>query len=363
MYKILIMMVIAMFALTYSASAGTSIDINVKAKATSIAKAKAKAKAKAYKKTVKPAPSHKPKPVRTTSPVAKSNAKASANANANALANVELQNSNTNNNSNQQLQGQQQGQSNRNNVNNSDTNTNNVNTSDTNTNSNSMDGNNSQSNVTIVNENKREFVSNDAVTFGETQPYNGRTNTHSYGYQRLDSLLMYGHWFTEGALERMAKGGNVKIDYKTIYDGFGAPGLSENTKWIYIYVSDAPYEPAKVAVPAGQLRRAQAKSFIVAWSGNEKTTSVEVLGKSGLKAIRDDCNVLHILAHGADIDAISKGWGIGFNSTHATVGKDDAKTSGGGTGYSRNRGGARSLSWLQGFGITDKNLVPPSIRK
>ncbi len=194
-----------------------------------------------------------------------------------------------------------------------------------------------------------------SVGYGPLINYFGKALPSS-GFQPVEQLIMYGCWFTDGALKNMLKKvEDAEAEFKVTNIGLEpAPAADENgkTKWIKVVVSRDKYTDAEFV------------GYVTARSENAKTTMTEVLAKSALEAMNNGCNVLHLIAQGAVRDAFATGWGIGFASTQAQVYSNDNKSnvSAGGFGYSSGQAGMRDKPWLQGFGLIDRNLDYPELR-
>jgi hypothetical protein len=179
----------------------------------------------------------------------------------------------------------------------------------------------------------------------------------SEGFQPIEQLLMYTCFFTEGALESMLKGvEDAEAEFKVATSVGNAKPAPEDgeTRWIKIVISRAKYENAN----------AKFKGFLTARSDDRRTTMTEVMAKAALTAMQNGCNVVHFTAQGAVRDVMSSGWGIGLNTTQATIfsGNNSAgNVTSGGTGYSSAKAGTRDLPWLQGFGLVDDDLVYPAL--
>jgi len=168
---------------------------------------------------------------------------------------------------------------------------------------------------------------------------------------------MYSCWFTEGALQSMLQEvEDVDAEFKIVNSGVEtAPVAQEDgeTRWIKIIIQKDMY-----GNPADFIGYATGRSE------NAKTTMVEVLAKTALEAIENNCNVLHLTAQGAVRDAFAKGWGIGFSTTQASIhGNSDNRSnvSVGGFGYSSGQAGMRDKPWIQGFGLIDRSLTYPEL--
>ena len=195
------------------------------------------------------------------------------------------------------------------------------------------------------------------VGYGPLINYFGKPLPSS-GFQPVEQLLMYGCWFTEGALKNMLKGvEDAEAELKVVNLNLDpAPVATEDgeTRWIKVIISRDKYVGVDVDYVGPAIGRSE----------NAKTTMAEVLAKTALKALENGCNVLHLTAQGAVRDAFAYGWGIGFASTQAQVynNSDKSNVSVGGFGYSSGQAGMRDKPWLQGFGLIDRTLEYPPLK-
>lgn len=194
--------------------------------------------------------------------------------------------------------------------------------------------------------------------FGALIGYYGQP-TPSEGYQPIEQLTMYHCWFSEASLESMLEGARgTEAEFKVSNGDAAVAKLDEDgiTRWIKIVISQEKYTG----------KNAEFKGFVTARSNNRRNTMTEVMAKAALSAMKNDCNVIHFTAQGAVRDVMSRGWGIGFNTTQAQVYSNDmskSNVSSGGMGYSRAQAGVRDLPWLQGFGLVDNDLIYPVLKK
>jgi len=198
----------------------------------------------------------------------------------------------------------------------------------------------------------RGFAIPGEVNYGPLINYYGKPLPSS-GFQRIEELIMYGSWFTEGALESMLKGAEkVECEFKLANEGIIVPKVKADkngVSWIKVIIQK---EKVKDAVLVG---------YSTARSEHPKTTMTEVMAKAALKALKNGCNVIHFTVQGAVRDTQSFGWGIGFNTTAASINNSQqhSSISSGGFGISGGTAGMRDKPWLQGFGLVVKDLKSP----
>ena len=206
-------------------------------------------------------------------------------------------------------------------------------------------------------EGKRGFAIPNEVTYGPLINYYGKP-LPSEGFQRVEELIMYSCWYTEGALESMLKGvEDAEAEFKVANEDVADAALASEdgeTRWIKIVISKEKYSSSNFAF----------KGFLTARSEDRRTTMTEVMAKAALVAVKNGCNVIHFTAQGAVRDAQSFGWGIGFNTTQAQIydGQDKSNVSAGGFGISGGTAGTRDKPWLQGFGLIDYTLEYPPLK-
>lgn len=179
----------------------------------------------------------------------------------------------------------------------------------------------------------------------------------SSGFQPVEQLIMYGCWFSEGALDSMLKKvEDVDAEFKVVNMGLepAAPAMEDGkTRWIKVVISRTKY--ANAADYVGN---------VTSRSEDENTTMTEVMAKAAKEAMDNGCNVVHFTSQGAVRDAFSDGWSLGFASTQAQVydNLDKSNVSIGGFGYASAEAGMRDKPWLQGFGLIDRSLTYPNLR-
>ena len=175
----------------------------------------------------------------------------------------------------------------------------------------------------------------------------------------MEQILLYQCFFTEGALKSILKKSEMGLDAELkIANEYYTPAnpASEDgkTKWIKVVVSLKPYDSVNKDFIG----------FVTARSDDGDTTSVEVMAKAALAAMNAGANVIHFSAQGAVRDVVASGWGIGFNTTQASLHSNtnsDSNVTSAGMGYSRATAGTRDKPWLQGFALVDYDLTYPAL--
>lgn len=154
---------------------------------------------------------------------------------------------------------------------------------------------------------------------------------------------------TEGALENLAKGGDVDANVQVIRAALAtAKADDDGVKWLTIsYI--API------VKDGKLTGVRKEDISVgAMADGEAddgdTNSFMVIGRVGLKAMYAGFDHLQITSEGAHRAVEASGFGIGTYTVGGSI-SDSGKTSGlvgGGLGYASNETGTEDRPWIQG---------------
>lgn len=115
-------------------------------------------------------------------------------------------------------------------------------------------------------------------------------------------------------------------------------------------VSDAPL-PDEVKAQIEQVQGATVVSFIAIRGTDSDVSSVDLYGYVMNRARKMGADRVQYLDQGPEIVMDSSGWGIGFNTTMATISSSEGTgtLSGGGTGYSSGTAGYQARPWLQFF--------------
>jgi hypothetical protein len=215
----------------------------------------------------------------------------------------------------------------------------------------------------------RGFAIPNDVNFPAIMNYFG-AQPQSVEYQDVANLLTYVNIFSEDTLAAAVSQFGPKASLKDINvfkQPVAKPGKIHGQRWIMVVLT-APktqIKDSKGSVPFFV-------GSVSGWANSEEELMDEVMYATALEALRKGCNVLQLTAQGAAKDAISSGWGIGFNSTYSTIsggggngGQGIGTVSSGGTGYSKARAGSRDLPWLQGMGlvVSDSELRPAIIAR
>ena len=201
----------------------------------------------------------------------------------------------------------------------------------------------------------RAFANPGNPQYGPLINYFGKPLPSS-GFQPLEYVLMYECFFTEGSLKSiLADSENgLEAEMKVANEYFTPAGADEaGNKWIKVVVSMKPYQGDTEFI-----------GYVTGRSDNGKTTSVEVMAESALAAMKAGANVIHFSSQGAVRDVEAFGWGIGLNTTQASLhgeSNGSSNVTSGGFGISGAEAGTRDKPWLQGFALVDHALVYPAL--
>jgi len=151
--------------------------------------------------------------------------------------------------------------------------------------------------------------------------------------------------FNKGALENMAKGGDVDVHYQVVRD----------KKQVVRYYNGSMAEYDKfLTVTIKRPKGLRVTALCDAEADDADTNTVQVLGKLGLAALADGNNVLVLTKEGQHRAVEASGWGIGAYGLGSGVNDPGslAAAGGGGTGYSSNETGPEDRPWLHAFAGT-----------
>jgi hypothetical protein len=163
---------------------------------------------------------------------------------------------------------------------------------------------------------------------------------------------------SEGALQSMARGGDVTSHLQIlrghnqitrIYDDD-----SEGIKVLYIAVEEpvfAMVNGKRVLTGTKRIEDLAVTGLIDGEADDANTNSIQVIGKTGLKALKDGNNYMVITAEGAHRMVEASGWGVGLYSVGGTVSESGKQSGlvGGGTGFAKNKTGTEDQPWIQGY--------------
>jgi len=208
---------------------------------------------------------------------------------------------------------------------------------------------------------ERGFPVPGTARFGPVINYYGKP-LPTAGFRPVESLLIYANIFSEGALESiLTKGKNADliVDLNVVR----GPDVQVRAK----YESGEP-RWIKIIADTRQQKDHGLIGYITSEADDRKTDMMEVVAGAALEALREGADVLQIVAQGASRDTETSGWGIGFNTTQATMmggqtGDGGANVSSGGTGYSTAWAGMRDKPWIQGNALKSPDKVVGYVAK
>jgi archaellum component FlaG (FlaF/FlaG flagellin family) len=155
---------------------------------------------------------------------------------------------------------------------------------------------------------------------------------------------------SEGALINLAKGGDVESHLQIIRGpDMVTRASNKGARWIWLAYQKPVTEDG--VVRAMQPVNMTVTGAIDGEADDGDTNSFQVLGKMGLKALKDGNNVMVISAEDAHRKIEASGWGIGTYTVLAGN-MDNGKIAGGGgggTGYASNETGPEDRPWAQGY--------------
>jgi hypothetical protein len=162
-------------------------------------------------------------------------------------------------------------------------------------------------------------------------------------------LLQFGNIFSKSALENLAAGGDVKVNFPVVKNILTKPSnvLTDGQPWLMIII-EKPTEQFFMSAP------------VDARADDNDTTSFMVIAQLGLDAIANGDNVLYLTAEGFQRKIAADGWALGAYATGA--GTSDGGTGGGaggmGLGIGGNETGPEHRPWVKGYsGHFDRQLV------
>jgi hypothetical protein len=157
-----------------------------------------------------------------------------------------------------------------------------------------------------------------------------------------DMYDIYGDPFriTEGALERLAKGGKVDVNFLvTRGQDEVARVYTGHKEWKWLWVGSKPYHGLSVT------------AMVDGKADSGDTNSMQVFGKMGLAALKDGNNWLVITRENHHRRVEGSGWGVGLYTAGGLNSSNGQQsiTPGGGTGYASSKTGTQDLPWIHGY--------------
>jgi hypothetical protein len=169
---------------------------------------------------------------------------------------------------------------------------------------------------------------------------------------------------SEGALESMAKGGDVESHLQILRGEDQVVRIYgddfEGTKYLYIAIEEPVFKDGKL-IGTKRIDDLIVTGMIDGEADDAETNSIQVIGKTGLKALKDGNNYMVITAEGAHRMVEASGWGVGLYTVGGTVSESGKQSAlaGGGTGFAKNQTGPEDKPWIQGYvGVRDMPIPP-----
>jgi hypothetical protein len=169
---------------------------------------------------------------------------------------------------------------------------------------------------------------------------------------------------SKGALKNMAKGGDVDTHLQILRGDDQIPRVYsaafEGTEYLYIAVEEPVFQNGKL-IGTKRVDGLTSTGLIDGEADNADTNSIQVIGKVGLKALKDGNNYMVITAEGAHRMVEASGWGIGLYTVGGDISDSGERSGvgGGGTGFAKNRTGTEDKPWIQGYvGVRDMPYPP-----
>lgn len=158
---------------------------------------------------------------------------------------------------------------------------------------------------------------------------------------------------TEGALEELAKGGDVESHVQVVREKIATAKADEDgVKWFTISIIDPILEKKgdKMVVTGVKRDPMVVGAMADGEADDEDTNSFQVIGDVALKALKKGFNHLEITSEGAHRGVFASGFGIGTYAVYGTVNNSgkDSGLGGGGLGYASNQTGTEDKPWIQG---------------
>jgi len=197
---------------------------------------------------------------------------------------------------------------------------------------------------------ERGFVVPGGVGYGPVINYYGKPLPTAQ-FRPVETLLMYGGWFSEGTLEKIVSRSSDTITECEVVNGAKyvprAKADPNGTRWIRIIATTAVQEKHGLV------------GYVTSEADDRKTSMLEVVAQAALDALRSGADILQVTAQGAARDTETSGWGIGFNTTAAKMfdGDNVSGVASGGTGYSSAWAGMRDKPWIQANALVSPEPV------
>jgi hypothetical protein len=189
----------------------------------------------------------------------------------------------------------------------------------------------------------RKFVSPGVVPMAGTNGF-FTAPTEDSSIRSIFELVMISDRFSDGAVDNLAKGGDVDVHLQIVNEDKIVPRVKYKE-------GEVPMIQV-IILKKGDKLPANFKftGYADGEADDADTNSFQVAGKMMQKALADGNNCIIFTKEGGHRGVFASGWGIGLYTAGGKVSKDgmNSGTVGGGLGYSRNNTGAEEKPWLQG---------------
>ena len=207
----------------------------------------------------------------------------------------------------------------------------------------------------------RKFVNPGVYPFPQTNGF-FTAPTPDSSFRSVKELLkffadgdIYMIRISEGALKELASGGKTKMHIQIVR---GEKQVAryytksfKGEKWLWLGIEEPAFDEAGNIIGTKRVAGTKVTGMIDGETKDGHTNSFHVIGKAGLKALKDGNNVMILTAEGAHRMVQATGWGIGTAATGGLVNETgkEAIVGGGGTGYSNNKSMTEDKPWIQGY--------------
>jgi len=169
--------------------------------------------------------------------------------------------------------------------------------------------------------------------------------TEDSSFRSIFELIMVHDNFSDGAVDNLAKGGDVNSNLQIINEDKIVPRIKYKK-------GEIPMIKVVVMKNGDKLPKGFAMTgYVDGEADDADTNSFHVAGKMMKKAMADGNNCIVFTKEGGHRGVFASGWGIGTYVVGGKVSNDNMNsgTAGGGTGYARNNTGTEEKPWLQGM--------------
>jgi hypothetical protein len=151
----------------------------------------------------------------------------------------------------------------------------------------------------------------------------------------LKNLLGYKSVFTRAELKKMSKEADVNIRDNTTAEKASEEDRKQQGRAIPVYLG----------VPTIHI---ESLGMMTVVADDFETNTVEIMAIAAMGGLDINADAVYIMAYGGDKESKSSGWGVGMNSSVATInGNSDLSTvSSGGMGYSSGKAGLKTKPWV-----------------